>query len=414
MMQLPISKKYLVLSTIAVLVTGFALTDCNQPPHGNSGETKPDTVPLTKHWEKAIPIHAVPEGLVSLKAEDCGKCHRKIYEEWKHSTHALAFKDLQFQAEWKKDNIYACLNCHIPLQKQQEFIVTGLIDGDYHQSVKKKNPHFDKDLQMEGITCASCHVRKGKIIGTTGSSNAPHPVKTDASFLSENLCISCHNVVDELSSVLVCTFETGKEWKDNWAVKEGKNCITCHMPQKNRPLAEGFEKRASHSHYFPGSGIPKFHGIKSKGLNGLEITPGTLQQEYAPGTRLRYRLSVKNSFAGHNVPTGDPERFFRIRFQIMDADSNILETKKYRIGEDWQWYPEAKKLSDNNLKPLEEREFKFSYRLPGEQKVFLTVEVSKHRITKKNAKLLGIAEEYPASITIYKRSYTIPVPDQLQ
>lgn len=402
-------KKLIVISVFTGFVISFTFTDCNHSTNNDADGSIPDTIPLTKHWEKVIPHQQIPEGLVSLKAEDCGICHREIYEEWKQSTHALAFKDLQFQAEWKKDDIYTCLNCHAPLQNQHEFIITGLIDGDYHHPVKKENPNFDVALQMEGITCASCHVRNGEIIGTIGSNNAPHPVIKDPSFLSESLCISCHNVVDELNPVLVCTFETGEEWKNYSAVKAGNNCLTCHMPKIMRPIATGFEKRLSHSHFFPGSGIPKFHNIKTQGLNGLEFTPDTIKEEYAPGNWLNYTLKGRNSFAGHNVPTGDPERFFLIRFQIMDADSNILDSKQYRIGEEWQWYPEAKKLSDNNMRPLEERDFKFSYRLPDQEGLLLNVKVTKHRITEKNAELLGIAGEYPASIMIFNKSYPVRV-----
>ena len=138
------SEKILLTVTFGMVMIGV-LSNCQNGPSKETKEVN-DTIPLTKHWEKAIPNQAIPEGLVSLKAKDCGTCHQEIYKEWKISTHAVALQDPQFQAEMAKDNIYACLNCHIPLQNQQEFIVTGLINGDHKTPVRIPNPEFDNFL----------------------------------------------------------------------------------------------------------------------------------------------------------------------------------------------------------------------------------------------------------------------------
>lgn len=395
-----------LLVIIGLFIIASALSNCS-----NLGETEDfqhnDTIPLTKHWEKAIPNQTIPEGLSSIRAKDCGSCHSEIYKEWKESTHAVAFQDLQFQAEWKKDNVYACLNCHIPLQNQQEFIVTGLLNGDYKTPAKIPNPYFDKKLQLESITCATCHVRDGNVIGAIGSTNAPHKTIKDVKFLSEQICISCHNVVEKLSPTLVCTFETGDEWNNNWAKKSGKTCISCHMPKIERSISLGMQKRNSHSHSFPGSGIPKFFGMKAIGMDNLEIKESTIKGKYTIGNNINYSLVVKNSYAGHSVPTGDPERFFLITFQLIDNQGNIIKKEEHRIGEEWQWYPVAKKLSDNNLQPKEERKFIFDYIISQKEKLTLFVEVTKHRITKENAKHNGILGKYPLFINIFKKQYDI-------
>ena len=41
------------------------------------------------------------------------------------STHAAAFRDPRFQAEWSKDGVSLCANCHAPLLNQQPFDVKG-------------------------------------------------------------------------------------------------------------------------------------------------------------------------------------------------------------------------------------------------------------------------------------------------
>ena len=92
-------------------------------------------VPLKNSWEMAVPHQEVPQGLTSLKARDCGLCHVQHYEEWQKSTHANAWTDKQFQAELKKESSpFMCINCHIPLQNQQEYIIKGLENGDIYQT----------------------------------------------------------------------------------------------------------------------------------------------------------------------------------------------------------------------------------------------------------------------------------------
>ncbi|MEM1119615.1 MAG: multiheme c-type cytochrome, partial [Bacteroidota bacterium] len=313
---------------------------------GSMCKMKQDIRPLTKSWEFAIPNQEVPEGLAAMNASYCGTCHRDHYEEWKLSTHAHAWTDLQFQAEIKKESSpFMCINCHIPLQNQQEYIVTGLIDGDIYKPVKEINPHFDEELQQEGITCASCHVRDGAIIGSIGSKLAPHKVVKDPEFLSEKLCISCHNASAELTETLVCTFETGDEWKAGPYFGK-QNCISCHMEEVERPLVAGLEKRVSHRHFFAGSGIPKFDTVTTKMLNGLAIYPTAPQATYQPQDSILAQIRVKNEHAGHRVPTGDPERFFLIHFDLLDEKGDTIQHQQYRIGEKWQRYPTAKKLAD--------------------------------------------------------------------
>jgi len=180
-------EKLIIVLLAAGILALIYLTGCSKSTQNGAVQNN-DTIPLTKHWEKAIPHQEIPEGLVAISAKSCGACHQDIYNEWKQSTHAVAFQDVQYQAEMKKDNILTCLNCHTPLQNQQEFIVKGLINGDYKTPWKIPNPNFDKELQLESITCATCHVRDGKVIGAIGNTNSTHKTVKDVEFLSEKLC----------------------------------------------------------------------------------------------------------------------------------------------------------------------------------------------------------------------------------
>jgi len=363
--------------------------------------------PLTNSWEKTIPFQTIPEGLTSISAKSCGVCHQDHYEEWKHSTHSHAWTDPQFQAEIAKETSpFMCINCHIPLENQQEYIVTGLINGDVYNPVKHKNPNFDKKLQQEGINCASCHVRNGAIIGPTGTSKAPHKTIKDTTHLSENLCISCHNAVATISPQLPCTFETGDEWKAGPYFGE-KNCKTCHMPDTTRSIVSGFEPRKSHLHYFMGSGIPKFIDKPTKMLNGLQIKTLPFNKETKIGDSLSLRISLTNQFAGHKIPTGDPERFFLIEQKVYTKDSVLLFEKTHRIGEEWEWYPVAKKISDNNLLPKEERIFNLDIVIPSEEELIYKVIVTKNRATVENKEYNKLPEDYPIKITIFEEETLI-------
>ncbi|PHS67970.1 MAG: hypothetical protein COB12_01780 [Flavobacterium sp.] len=388
-------------SPILIFVLGFILLSfiqCKEEKYEN-------VQPLQNTWDFAIPNQELPEGIASLSSKQCGVCHQTHYNEWKLSTHAQAWTDKQFQAELKKETSpFMCINCHIPLQNQQEYIIKGLIDGDIYKPIKELNPKFDYELQQEGINCASCHVRDGAIIGPTGTTKAPHKTVKDTEHLSRNLCISCHNVVAVITPDLVCSFETGDEWKDGPYFGK-KDCKTCHMEPITREIVPGYGERLSHLHYFAGSGIPKIDTLATKILNGLVIYPSELKAKHSINDSITYSLTVKNELAGHRVPTGDPERFFLISFQLKNEKEEIVSEKTDRIGEHWVWHPEAKKLSDNNFYPNEERTFNFSY-LASEKGIFtLYVAVTKHRLSKEHADYNKLEKDYPLFITIFKESY---------
>jgi hypothetical protein len=393
--SLTLGKKVLIL--VSVLVFAAAVI------YAVFFYEKREITPLTNSWDTPIPHQEVPQNLVSLKAEDCGVCHKEHYEEWKLATHAHAWTDLQFQAELKKESSpFMCINCHIPLQNQQEFIVTGLINGDIYRPVKEKNPHFDPILREEGITCASCHVRNGEIIGANGSELAPHPVKKAPAMLDESLCIGCHNANAVITPTLACTFETGDEWKAGPYFGE-KNCISCHMQEVERPLVEGYPARKSHRHWFTGSGIPKFDTVQTTIQNGLEFYPGKLAKTLSAKDSLNFEFMVKNENAGHRVPSGDPERFILTEISVVNSKGAVFVKDTFRIGEEWEWYPEAKKISDNNMYPGEERTYALNTKLtqPGDYRV--KIKVTKHRLNAENAAYNKLGDNYPLFITIYDK-----------
>ncbi len=397
--------------TVLTVVLAAAVTSCEANPQGSSGGSAEGgkIVPLTKHWEKAIPNQEPPEGLESLSAAECGECHEEIYAEWRTSNHATALQDPQFQAEWAKDDsLWVCINCHTPLQNQQALIVKGKLDGDYRKPVTEPNPRFDAELREESITCAVCHVRDGAVIGVTGAGkDAPHKVVKDPEFLSEKLCMGCHNVTDVLDPTLVCTFGTGDEWREGPYPAVGRNCISCHMPLVERPLVADYPVRRARKHTFIGSGIPKFPDPKRElvegYVRGLDVRVYSSREHYEPGETAYYTVTLINQRAGHMVPTGDPEYFYVLLMQIKDRTGKVLKERRERIGQRWQWWPQAKKLSDNRLKPLEERSYSLEFEVPRRAEgLTFEVSVTTVRVTEENAKFMGLLGKYPLSAVIFR------------
>ena len=251
-------------------------------------------------------------------------------------------------------------------------------------------------------------MRNNAIIGTSESNSAPHKTLKDPTFLSEQLCISCHNAEAVITPTLACTFETGDEWKSGPYFGK-KDCISCHMELITREIVSGYGEKPNHSHYFPGSGIPKFDTVETKIMNGLGIYPSTLNSTYYVRDSIILTLKVVNEFAGHKVPTGDPERFFNISFVLKNETGTILSTKTERIGENWQWFPVAKKLADNNLSPNEERVFTFSYQAIEKGQLTLVVKTTKHRLNKESADYNRLKENYPLFITVFDKEYVTTV-----
>src|SRR3989339_1025749 len=110
----------------------------------------------------ALPLKAkLPPGLTSLSAKECGACHQEIYQEWAQSMHAQAWTDPYYQVDLAFDgDQQICLNCHIPLENQQENLVMGFRDAERFDPILQPNPNFDKALQQEGVTCVVCHLQE--------------------------------------------------------------------------------------------------------------------------------------------------------------------------------------------------------------------------------------------------------------
>ncbi|MCO4780837.1 MAG: hypothetical protein KC646_00830 [Candidatus Cloacimonetes bacterium] len=378
--------------------------------------------PSTQQYAFLIESNKIPKGLTGVKAKDCSVCHKEIYDEWSQTTHAHALSDLQFQAEIsKKDNPkWLCLNCHIPLKSQRKNITVALKNNDILKPISKPNPHFDKALQQEAITCAVCHLVKDKnnqaaILGPKGSKLSPHPVVKDQKRL-QNVCIRCHQPSgDQLTPNLLCWFHPLDELKSN---QSKDSCVDCHMPKNSKKISIASLKTTSSSaHHWLGSAIPKTY----KGYDTI------LKRGFTPSitassniTTNKITVNIQNKDSGHHLPSGDPERYFALILTTQD-NKNKTSTHVARIGQTWQWDP-AKKIGDNRLKPHEAREFElplkgsiisYSYeiwntRLNGQNAGYMTLAkgLDEQLASNINQDIKQLHKLYPLATLMYKENYT--------
>ena len=373
-------------------------------------EVKPVVIfGLRSDYAHAIPFQQVPAGLTSLKAESCGQCHREIYEEWKTSIHAHAYEDPFFQAYWKKDkNIWVCLNCHTPMENQQPTLINEIPRGRVEKAVQIPNPRYDSEYQKEGITCASCHVRDGKIYGPFEDSAAPHPTEFDPNFRTAQVCYRCHNVVSgpaQFYNVGPCG--TYAEYEGKFFMQErGFICQSCHMPEIDRPVAQSSPIRRGRQHLWRGGHDPDM----VKRAVAVRVKADATAPK--PGDHVTFTLTLLNAGAGHKIPTGDPDRHFTVEFSVEDREGQVLEEETAIMGRWIMWQPAIVELYDNRLLPLASREYQFSYRLPAQvEGLKLKTRVQYHILTDGQHEMLqrsyGLTGNDPYRYVVYEREFPL-------
>jgi hypothetical protein len=368
---------------------------------------------LRDDYASAIPYQAVPAGLDSLKAESCGTCHREIYEEWKSSIHAHAYDDPFFQAYWKKDkHVWVCLNCHTPLENQQPTVIKEIPRGRVERAVQEVNPRFDPDYQKEAITCAACHVRDGLIHGPYEDSAAPHPTKFDPIFRTAQICYRCHNVVSgpaQFYNVGPCG--TYAEYEGKYFMQErGLICQSCHMPEVDRPVADGSPIRRGRRHLWRGGHDPDM----IKRAVAVEVTAEPRLPK--PGEEVTFTLTLVNAGAGHKIPTGDPDRHFTVEFDVEDENQRVMASQRDTMGRWILWQPAIVELYDNRLLPLASRDYRFRHKFPsGSERLTVKARVRYHILTDGQHEMLtrkyGLTADDPYSFVIYERAF--PLTDDL-
>ena len=66
-----------------------------------------------------------------------------------------------------------------------------------------------------------------------------------------------------------------------------------------------------------------------------------------PEVDVVYPAPGHTSRAGHQLPTGDPERWVQVDVVFLDAEGQVVgEPWQVRLGQVWEWWPAPNKLGD--------------------------------------------------------------------
>jgi hypothetical protein len=224
-----------------------------------------------------------------VDAGACRACHAAIADEWATSRHALAWTNGIFQREYQAKPQAWCVNCHAPMPVQQAELATGA-----------------HSLADQGINCATCHVRAGKLVARTRAATSPHDTIVDASFGTPAFCADCHQftfpvLAHQGGAALRMTEHPMQDTVSSFLrgpyAGELDGCLTCHGSRTNHAFAGGHDA----------------------GMLGAAITVEWCRQGDA------IVVVLTNAAAGHNVPTGDIHRHMNLRVWKSSAPESLYE-----------------------------------------------------------------------------------------
>src|SRR5579864_4697252 len=107
--------------------------------------------------------------------------------------------------------------------KLGETSFTHFADGTAHKNRMQGNDFVQSVMYRRGVTCFSCH----DVHGTSNNAETIKPAR--------DLCLTCHNPGATNGPHNVATIEQHTHHK---AGSAGNECVACHMPQIETPLAD--------------------------------------------------------------------------------------------------------------------------------------------------------------------------------
>jgi hypothetical protein len=293
---------------------GCRATDARHAEPANGGK-RGSPLWMVRSQGGAEPIATGTLTASLLDATACQSCHAELYQEWQQSRHGLAWTNSIFLTEYNESPRAWCVNCHAPTDAQA---VTSLVD------------------RSQGVNCASCHVRNGRMVNRMTKTNSPHRTVVDASFGGAAFCADCHQFkfpvlgadgkVERFTSQPMQS--TVSQFSQGPYANGAGGCATCHA--------------TTYGHGFPGSHDSSFLSA------ALSVTTCR--------TATQLRVTIKNIAAGHNVPTGDIHSHINV-----DLWDPLAPQKMFRgvLGRSFEALPDGgkKTIADTTLPPQQATTF---------------------------------------------------------
>lgn len=312
----------------------------------------------------------------------CKRCHERVFEEWEtsplsKSIHSPAFRaslDAYLNSSAGKDKAM-CFRCHAP--HVREFPDQAQLFVDQAKS---------GDPTLDGVACAQCHLIKQvdrakhppepkyelgskTLYGPYKDfvQNLAHQSMELGLFQKSDLCLNCHQSVPSAANLGKANDLLGS-YEQSQAVKSGKECQSCHMPEQVGESANGEKKRKVANHTFPGR-IGKLRQEAAK----LDV------QTKIDGDKTTVTVKVQ-SLVPHNLPTTHPAWATVVldldikgkNLKTVFADKRVYgRTYADAKGQKTIFDFEAVKvLEDTVLKPEETRVETFTFPTPKDTKTF--------------------------------------------
>ena len=312
----------------------------------------------------------------------CKRCHERVFEEWEtsplsRSIHSPAFRaslDVFLSSPEGKDKAQ-CFRCHAPHVREFSNQVQLFIN-----QAKAGDPSLD------GVACAQCHLIKQvdrakqppepkyeleskTVYGPYKDSvqNRAHQSMELGLFQKSDLCLNCHQSVTSAVGLGKANDLLGN-WDQSKAVKSGKECQTCHMPEQVGESANGEKKRKVANHTFPGR-IGKLRQEAAK----LDV------KTKIEGENTTVMVKVQ-SLVPHNLPATHPAwASVVLDLDIKGKNLKTVFTDRRVYGRVYQDakgqktsfdFEAVKVLEDTVLKPEEMRIETFTFPTPKDTKTF--------------------------------------------
>ncbi len=243
--------------------------------------------PIEPLFGSSLPLQvgAVPAGLPSLSAQGCWGCHPVAHDGWIRSRHG-AMPSAAFIEAVQHVATPACTACHLPLLEQHDRLAA--YDEGIDRPVYSPNPTWQATLQLEGVTCAACHVRDGQVVAARAEATqlaTPHPMAWSDELGDSTGCAACHQLTWPGADVPF--YDTYGEWMRSPHADAGIGCRDCHMGAAADSVAP------SHAMSAAGRAVSLLIDLPTP-----ELKRG--------GDALPVEITLQNTGAGHAFPTGSP------------------------------------------------------------------------------------------------------------
>lgn len=275
-----------------------------------------------------------------ISAEACRACHTKTTEQWEKSRHALSWSNALFQEGYIAEPDPFCVFCHAPHAEQREETLKNepWVRAMHPEtgSLLNRPPRYPEPMADEGINCATCHVREGKVIVSEPKPYAPHPIMVDARLSDSIFCKDCHDfpILERHNGELIASTTpmqtTYQEWTA-WKESGGEaSCQGCHMPD----------------------GRHDFHGANHRPLLRRSVA-ATVTKDGNEAV-----FSIQSVGVGHHVPSGDLFRHMTLELFVDDAWKEVEYIGRSFALQMEEDRPHKRLVSDTALRPGEVREYR--------------------------------------------------------